>query len=165
MPLTDLPLGVAAVVFIVSTGAIVLAGPKLSAVADRLADRTGLTGTVVGAFFTAVSTSLPELVTSIAAVRRGALTLAVGGIIGGNAFDTLFAAMGDVAYRPGSIYHAARRQGAGGEAVLIVLTIVMVSVLLLGLLRREKRGMGNIGFESALVLLLYLVGVVLLILM
>ncbi|MFW5739202.1 MAG: hypothetical protein ACOC1F_02430 [Myxococcota bacterium] len=40
------------------------------------------------------------------AVRRGALTLAVGGIIGGNSFDVLFVAFADVAYRDGSIYHA-----------------------------------------------------------
>lgn len=32
------------------------------------------------------------------------LSLAVGGIIGGNAFDTLFTAASDIAYRDGSIY-------------------------------------------------------------
>ena len=58
----------------------------------------------MGLLLTATATSLPELVTSVAAVRRGALTLAVGGIIGGNAFDTLFTAASDIAYREGSIY-------------------------------------------------------------
>jgi cation:H+ antiporter len=43
-----------------------------------------------------------ELVTTIAAVRRGALQLAVGGIIGGNTFDTLFLTAADVSYREGS---------------------------------------------------------------
>jgi cation:H+ antiporter len=143
---------------------VVVAGWILTRSAESLADRTGLDDTLVGGFFTAVCTSLPELVTSVAAVRRGALTLAVGGIIGGNAFDTLFAAMADVAYRPGSIYHAAREAG-GGQVMLIVLSIVMTSILLLGLLRRERQGMGNIGFESALVLGLYVGGVALLTLM
>jgi cation:H+ antiporter len=54
---------------------------------------------VVGGLFTAVSTSLPELVTSVAAVQQGALTLAVGGIIGGNSFDVMFVAFADIAYR------------------------------------------------------------------
>ena len=96
-------------------------------------------------------TSLPELVTSVAAVRRGALTLAVGGIIGGNAFDTIFVAFSDIAYRDGSIYHAI----TGQQVYLISLTILMTGVLLLGLLRREERGIVNIGFESFLILLLY----------
>lgn len=147
--------------FLVLALLVILAGWVLTRSAESLADRAGLDDTLVGGVFIAVCTSLPELVTSVAAVRRGALTLAVGGIIGGNAFDTLFAAIADVAYRPGSLYHAARAEG-GGEAMLIGLTIVMTSVLLLGLLRRERSGVGNIGFESVLVLSLYAGGVALL---
>jgi cation:H+ antiporter len=37
----------------------------------------------------------------------------------------------------------------------------MTAVLLLGMIRRQKAGLGNIGFESALVLLLYAGSVVL----
>ncbi len=33
--------------------------------------------------------------------------------------------------------------------------LVMTAVLLLGLLRRERHGFANIGFESALLLLIY----------
>jgi cation:H+ antiporter len=40
----------------------------------------------------------------------------------------------------------------------VALTILMTCILLLGLLRREKHGFGNIGFESILVLILYLGG-------
>lgn len=113
--------------------------------------KTGLSQTIVGAFFTAVSTSIPELVTTVAAVRRGALTLAVGGIIGGNMFDMLFIASADVAYREGSIYHAV----SDLPYFLTAVTILMTAVLLLGMLRRERYGPANIGFESTLVLLLY----------
>jgi len=109
---------------------------------------------VVGELFTAISTSLPELVTSIAAVRQGALTLAVGDIIGGNSFDVLFIAFADMAYRQGSIYHALTQS----QSFIIALTILMTGILLLGLLRREKHGIGNIGFESFSILLLYIGG-------
>ena len=64
-----------------------------------ISEQTGLSESVVGGLFTAVSTSLPELVTSVAAVQQGALTLAVGGIIGGNSFDVMFVAFADIAYR------------------------------------------------------------------
>lgn len=62
--------------------------------------------TLLGSLFTAIFTSLPELVISIAAVRQGALTLAIGDIIGGNSFDILFVAFSDMAYGAGSIDHA-----------------------------------------------------------
>ncbi len=118
----------------------------------NIADQTGLTATLVGGVFTAGATSLPELVTSVAAVRRGALSLAVGGIIGGNAFDTIFLAFSDVAYREGSIYHAISEQ----QVYLISLTVLLTGLLLMGLLRREKYGVANIGFESLLIVILYL---------
>ncbi|MFD2110405.1 sodium:calcium antiporter [Thiorhodococcus fuscus] len=115
---------------------------------------TGLSETLVGALLTSAVTSLPELVTAVAAVRQGALTLAVGGIIGGNTFDVLFLALSDVAYRPGSIYHAIGEQ----PLFIISLTILLTATLLLGLIRRERSGIGNIGFESGLVLMFYGVG-------
>ena len=85
---------------------LVVAGWIIARSGVSIAAGTGVSESVVGGLFTAISTSLPELVTAIAAVHHGALTLAVGDIIGGNAFDTLFAAISDVFYREGSIYHA-----------------------------------------------------------
>ncbi|NEQ34583.1 MAG: sodium:calcium antiporter, partial [Leptolyngbya sp. SIO4C5] len=120
----------------------------------NLATLTGISESAVGALFTAISTSLPELVTAIAAVRQGALTLAMGDIIGGNSFDVLFLAFSDMAYRQGSVYHAITQR----ETFLIALTILMTTILLLGLLRREKYGIANIGLESFLIIVLYLGG-------
>ncbi len=137
---------------------VAAAGYLVARTGIAIADRTGLSETVVGAFLTAIATSLPELVTSVAAVRQGALTLAVGGVIGGNSFDVLFLAFSDVAFRGGSIYHTA----ASRHVFVIALTILLTGTLLLGLLRRERKGIGGIGFESFLVLILYGLGFLLL---
>ncbi|MCB1765901.1 MAG: sodium:calcium antiporter [Candidatus Competibacteraceae bacterium] len=83
---------------------IATAGYLVAQTGIAIAERTGLSESVVGGLFTAVATSLPELVTAIAAVKQGALTLAVGGIIGGNSFDVLFLAFADISYCEGSIY-------------------------------------------------------------
>lgn len=121
-----------------------------------IVEQTGLDQTAVGAGITATCTSMPEFVIAVAAVRQKALTLAVGNIIGGNSFDVLFSAFSDIAYRPGSIYHA-----VGPETLFIVaLTQVMTGVLLLGLIRREKHGPANIGFESVFILAAYVTGVI-----
>lgn len=115
---------------------------------------TGLSGSFVGAIFTAVITSLPELVTAIVAVRAGALTLAVGDIIGGNTFDVLMVPAAD-ALLPGSIYHAVDRS----TLFVVAETLVLASVLAAGLLHREERG---IGFEGLAILVLYVTGAVVL---
>jgi len=112
---------------------------------------TGLSETIVGMLFLAVATSFPELVTALAAVRHGALTLAIGGVVGGNAFDTLLLAFSDFAYRSGTIYGAISQR----QIFLMALTIFLTAILLMGLVRREKRGIANIGFESFLILVFY----------
>ena len=118
----------------------------------ELSGRLGISQGVVGALGTAIVTSLPELVTTIAAVRKGALQLAVGGIIGGNMFDALFIAASDVAYREGSIYNAMSER----SVFWISLSILMTGILLLGLLRRERQGPGGIDWESVLLIGLWL---------
>ncbi|MFW6413431.1 MAG: sodium:calcium antiporter, partial [Oceanicaulis sp.] len=133
-----------------------IAGYAVSQSAIALAERTGFGEAAIGALVTAVITSLPELVTTIAAVRRNALTLALGGIIGGNVFDTLFLAVSDIAYMDGSLYHT-----MSDKAVMALSsTLLMTAVLILGLLRRQKKGIGFEGIAIVGVYALY-AGVVL----
>lgn len=147
------------VAFAVMAMILGISGWLLQRSATVIAEQTGLGQVAVGVLLTSVTTSLPELVTSVAAVRRGALTLAVGGIIGGNAYDTLFTAMSDIAYREGSIYHAISDK----TLLWVAISLVMTGVLLMGLIRREKHGPGRIGFESVAIIGLYLAGIVMVI--
>lgn len=117
-----------------------------------VAMESGLSGSLVGALFTSVITSLPELVTVIAAVRIGALTLAVSNIVGGNTFDVLFVAAADVAFTGGSVYHAADSRAV----FFMALTVLLTSMLAAGMLSREKR---HIGFEGIAILVFYALGV------
>ncbi|NIZ09665.1 sodium:calcium antiporter [Pseudooceanicola sp. HF7] len=128
-----------------------LSGWVISRCAGGLTDQLGLSASLVGALMTAVVTSLPELVTTLAAVRRGALQLAVGGIIGGNTFDTLFLPLSDAAYREGSIYHAAGM----GDYFWVVTSLLMTTALLGGLIVRERQGPAGIGFDSLALLGIY----------
>jgi cation:H+ antiporter len=127
------------------------AGYAVSRLSTSLVRQTGISETIVGTYLSAITTSLPELVTAIAAVRRGALALAVGDILGGNVFDVLFVAFSDIAYRAGSIY----AHVTDDIQLVLSLAIVLTGVALLGLLRRERSGVANIGFEGVLVILLY----------
>jgi cation:H+ antiporter len=130
------------------------AGWIIAQSAITISRATGLSETFVGGIFTALATSLPELVTTIAAVRSGALVMAVSGIVGGNAFDTLFLGAADIAFRDGSLYHAITAQ----QLLLIVITIIMTGVMAMGLVGRQRYGFANIGWESLSILLLYVFG-------
>jgi len=130
-----------------------IAGWALMEAAKGIADQTGLSDTLVGGLFTALATSTPELVTTIAAIRYGALTLGVSNIFGTNCFNILVVAAADVSYRHQSIYHDL----APIQMIWGLISILMTSILLVGMVRRETYGIGRIGFESALILIVYAV--------
>ena len=132
-----------------------VSGWVISQAGSVFISRFGLSSSLVGALGTAVVTSLPELVTTLTAIRRGALQLAVGGIIGGNTFDTLFLVFSDVAYRDGSIYHAASQNDLFWLATGLLMTVILLS----GLILRQREGPARIGIESVLIMLVYGVAV------
>ena len=142
----SLLLSFAAVACVVSAG-----GWAVAEAAGARVERTAFTETQIGALLMGVTNALPEAVVSVAAVRRGALTLAVAGIVGGNAFDVLNLAIGDVAFRQGSLYHTATDE----QLVILLATMFMTAVIVAGQLRREPAGPGRIGQESAIVLGVY----------
>lgn len=152
---SDVGLGKLVTKFVLLAVLVAVAGYGVAESGVAIATQTGLSESLVGTLLTAVATSIPELVTTIAAVRCGALSLAVGGIIGGNCFDLLFIACSDIAYRSGSIYSAI----TGRQLFIMGLTALMTGVLLIGLLKREKYGFAKIGFESVLILLFYITGI------
>lgn len=131
--------------------AVAGAGWAVARAAGAVVRHTGLTESLVGTVLMGVVNALPETVTSIAAVRRGAVTLAFAGVLGGNAFDVLNVVVGDVAYRAGSVYHAAEPSGA----LLVVGSALMTTVILAGLLRRQRQGPAGIGFEGVTMALIY----------
>lgn len=131
--------------------AVAVSGYFIARSGLALTELTPLSGTVVGGLFTSVASSLPELVTVIAAVRIGALTLAVSDIIGGNIFDVLFVSAADAAFRGGSIYHALGNE----DLFLLALTLMLTSILAAGLIHRQRKG---IGFEGLAILVLYVGG-------
>ena len=138
--------------FAVCAALVGLSGWIIASAGIVIVEQTGLSAGIMGGIFIAVTTSLPELVVAVTAIRLGALTLAVGDIVGGNAFDTLFVAVSDFFYREGPIYADIDVT----ETVWLGTAMLMNAVLLMGLMYRQRRGIANIGMESALILLIYI---------
>lgn len=91
-------LGRALLGFAACAAMIVVAAPPLARAADTIAVASGLGGTFVGTTLVALSTSLPELVATLAAVRLGAFGMAAGNIFGSNAFNMVMLFPVDLAY-------------------------------------------------------------------
>lgn len=137
--------------FAAVAGLVMVGGWAVARAAEGIVEHTGLSAGLVGAVFMGLVNALPETVTSIAAVRRGAVTLAIAAIIGGNCLDALNLVVGDVAYRGGSLFHAAGQD----ELFLTSGAMVMTAVLLGGLLVRQRGGWLKVGFDGILLLAIY----------
>jgi cation:H+ antiporter len=137
--------------FVLVAAVVVVAGWAVAQAAGTIVTETGLRAGFVGAAVMGIINALPEIVISIAAVRRGALTLAVAAVIGGNCLDALNLVVGDIAYRGGSLFHAVPSE----ELFLTAAALVMTTVLLGGLLIRQERGWWRLGFDGILLAVLY----------
>lgn len=101
------PWGVVAVRGIFGLAAIIIGGQLTVNGATGIARMFGLTETLIGLTIVAIGTSLPELVTSIAAARRGENDIAMGNVIGSNLFNILLILGLSAVITPITVLHTA----------------------------------------------------------
>jgi cation:H+ antiporter len=135
---------------------ILAAGWALAQSGDALSEQTGLGASFVGVALVAGSTSLPELSTTISAVRRGNHEMAVSSILGTNCLELALLFLADVVYRGGPILAAVDRSAQFAGALGMVVTCL----LLIGLLERRDRTVLRMGVDSLAVLVAYVSGLV-----
>ncbi|MBQ4140647.1 MAG: calcium/sodium antiporter [Clostridia bacterium] len=75
---------------IIGVAAIILGGNLVVNGASTVAEKLGMSQTLIGMTIVAVGTSLPELVTSMVAAKKGESDLALGNAIGSNIFNIVF---------------------------------------------------------------------------
>lgn len=79
------------IIFIlIGLAGIVLGGDLVVNSASDIAIALGMSETLVGLTIVAIGTSLPELVTSLTALKKGENQLVIGNVIGSNIFNILF---------------------------------------------------------------------------
>lgn len=127
---------------------LLVAGPRLAHVADSLAEQSGLGRTFVGTTLVAFTTSLPELVASVVAVRMGAFDLAIGNTFGSNAFNMVLFVPLD-AFQVGPLFAAV----SPAHAVTALAVIVATAIAVLGQLYQENRRIPVLEPDAMLVLL------------
>lgn len=134
---------------------VVIAAIWLAKVGDQLAAELGIERSFVGTQFLALSTSLPELAASVAAIRIGAPELAISNVLGSNLFNMGFVLfLDDVAYVEGPLW-------ADVSTVHIftaLAAVLMTAVVILALVTQERGRPGRFfTFEALMLAGLYVV--------
>ncbi|MDP4284050.1 MAG: sodium:calcium antiporter [Bacteroidota bacterium] len=119
----------------------------------HIASQTRLGNSFFGTLFLAAVTSLPELVVCLAALRIGALDMAVGNLLGSNVFNIFILGIDDVFYKEGSLFEAI----SPAHLLSVFITIIMTAVVGLGLLfKPKKKQIWFLSFDTFIILVLYL---------
>jgi len=120
--------------FFFSAISIVTLGIWLSTIGDRLSATTGLSVSFVGNLFLATSTSLPEIAASLAAIRLGAIDLAIGNVLGSNLFNTMLFFVYDIADGGNNFWASL----TNANAFAAVMTMMMTGVVIISLMYRAS---------------------------
>jgi cation:H+ antiporter len=136
----------------VSSAVIVAAGVRLPFVGVALGDAMGWSTSFVGSLFLATATSAPEMVTTWAAWRAGALDMAIGSLLGSNLFDLLVLAFDDLLWTRGPILH----EVPGTQAATALTAAAMSALVALAVGRRLRPVVGGASAVGVALALLYL---------
>ncbi len=139
--------------YVMAAIAVVAAGIWLPFIAKDLAAVMAWEQSFVGTLFVAAVTSAPEVVVTVAALRLGAVDLAIGNLFGSNLFNIAILAIDDLLYLPGplladvSLVHATSAFSA----------MMMSGLAVVGLaLRPVSRVFRTVSWISLLLLIIYL---------
>ena len=137
---------------------VIIAAIFLPKIGEGIAESTGLGQTFVGNIFIAVSTSLPEVVVSIAAVRMGAVDLAIGNLFGSNVFNIFILALDDIFFLKGPLLSYA----SPNHIISALSAIAMTTIAIIGLTYRAEKKPLFLAWDSIGILLVYFVNLILL---
>ena len=121
--------------FALASMAVIGAGIWISFVGDDIAKTTGWGTSFVGSLFLAIGTSAPELVVTFAALRLGALDMAVADILGSNMFNMAIIFLTDIFYTRQAILSSS----SGVHTITASAGILMSLLVIIALRFRQKK--------------------------
>lgn len=134
---------------------ILIAGITVANAGDAIGEQTGLGASFAGMVLVAITTSLPEVSTTIGAARLGRADMAFSNIFGTNVFDVALIGIVDLVWMRGPVINELGRF----SAVAAMLGIVCTAIYVIALERRRVPSFLRMGIDSMLVLVVYFGGV------
>ena len=148
----DISVKTAILKFSVNAVFVIIAAVFLPKVGEGIAESTGLGQTFVGSIFIAIVTTIPEVVVSIAAVRIGAIDLAMGNLFGSNIFNIFILAIDDLLFIKGPILSFVNQN----HIISALFAIAMTSTAIIGLTYRAEKRTLFLALDSIVIILLYM---------
>lgn len=128
------------IVFILIGGGLIVWGSDVTVdAATKIAQYFKMSDQLIGLTIVALGTSLPELITSVTAAKKGNADIAIGNIVGSNIFNILFV-VGTTALITPVVY----AQSFLVDSIVAVATMVLLWLLVLNKDRKLKRWGGAI---------------------
>ncbi|MEA1872727.1 MAG: sodium:calcium antiporter [Chloroflexota bacterium] len=141
--------------FALAAAVVIAAGIWLSFIGDEIGETTGWSATFVGSLFLAITTSMPELVVTMAALRLGAIDMAVADILGSNMFNIAIVVPVDLSYTQGSILSLV----SGSHLITAAVAVMMSLLVIVGLRFRQRRKVFRVAsWYAPALIVLYILG-------
>ena len=148
----DISVKTAILKFSINAVLVIIAAVFLPKVGEGIAESTGLGQTFVGSIFIAIVTTIPEVVVSIAAVRIGAIDLAMGNLFGSNIFNIFILAIDDFFFIKGPILSLVNQN----HIISTLFAIAMTSTAIIGLTYRAEKRTLFLALDSIVIMLFYI---------
>lgn len=130
---------------------VIIAALFLPEIGKGIAEKTGLGQTFVGNIFIAISTSLPEVVVSLSAMKIDAVDLAIGNLFGSNIFNIFILAIDDIFFVQGPLLSYANPN----HIISAQSAIVMMTIAVIGLTYRAAKKPLFLAWDSVGIVLVY----------
>jgi cation:H+ antiporter len=126
--------------------------------ANGLAQQTGLEKSFIGTLLLAISTSLPEIAVSIAAVKANSIDMAVGNLLGSNIFNVLILFLDDIFYTQGHLL----KNASENNMITVFSVIIMSAIVIIACVYRKKEKKYILDWDTSLIFAIYIVNMFLL---
>lgn len=137
---------------------VIAAAVFLPGIGKGIAQATGLGQTFVGNVFIALSTSLPEVVVSVSAVRMDAIDMAIGNLFGSNIFNIFILAVDDVFFTKGPLLAFV----SPSNIISALSAVAMTTIAIIGLTYRAERKHLFLAWDSIAIIGVYMSNLMLL---
>jgi cation:H+ antiporter len=154
----DIPTKTAVVRYSLNAVVVIIAATFLPNIGEGIAKTTGLGQTFVGNIFIAISTSLPELVVSLTAVKIDAIDLAIGNLFGSNIFNIFILAIDDIFFIKGPILSFVNIN----HIISALSAIAMTTIAIIGLTYRAEKKPLLLAWDSIGIVLVFVINLMLL---
>lgn len=141
-----------------SINALIIMGAAayLPEIGKSIAEITGLGQTFVGNILIAISTSLPEVVVSIAALKIGAGDMAIGNLFGSNLFNILILAVDDIFFIKGPLFSFIEPS----HMVSAISAIIMMTIAVIGLTYRASKKPLFLAWDARGIVIVYILNLI-----